>query len=49
MFHLREDNERSPEEITDLPLPEYLCDNIKRILAVTSEIYQLNEPFTRMI
>lgn len=33
--------------IDELPVPEYLSDNIDRILAVTSETHQANEAFSR--
>jgi len=33
--------------INELPVPQYLLDNIDRILAVTSETHQTNEAFSR--
>lgn len=33
--------------INELPVPQYLSDNIDRILAVTSETHQTNEAFSR--
>ena len=35
--------------ISELPVPQYLSDNIDRILAVTSETHQTNEAFSRTI
>lgn len=35
--------------IDELPVPQYLSDNIERILAITSETYQTNEAFSRTI
>ena len=36
-------------DISDLPAPQYLSDNIDRIQAVTSETHQTNEAFSRTI
>lgn len=35
--------------INELPVPQYLSDNIDRILAITSETHQTNEAFSRTI
>ena len=36
-------------EINELPVPQYLSDNIDRILAVTSKTHRTNEAFSRTI
>ncbi|KAL9069331.1 MAG: hypothetical protein Q9161_005611 [Pseudevernia consocians] len=47
IFNLRQVKHVLWDSINELPVPQYLSDNIDRILAITSEIHQTNEAFSR--
>ncbi|KAK3177974.1 hypothetical protein OEA41_000106 [Lepraria neglecta] len=49
IFNLRKVKDILWAGINELPVPQYLSDNIDRILAVTSETHQTNEAFARTI
>lgn len=49
MFNLHQTQDILWDSINELAVPQYLSDNIDRILAVTSETHQTNEAFSRTI